>query len=322
MISPERFATREERNKDHLSAICFKDADDHFKAIDRSIDLLLRKLKGLDRSRLKALEWSLNEITDNVLNHSESVVGGIVQVSTYPKKCCVDFYVCDAGIGIPKSLRQGRPDIPDDARAMRAAIKEGVTRNSLTNQGNGLFGTFKCCEVSGGRFDILSGRISLRYQPGRLTVSTNEIPFRGTFIRASILYAVEKLLERALVFRGRQYDPVTDYVERVYEAEGDTIKFVVKEEIDTFGSRDAGRRARTKVENLINSRRAAITFDFSDVHLISSSFADEVFGKLFHELGPIGFGQLCKFKRVDPTVQKLIDRAIAQRMTQQEGLRW
>ncbi|MGE3145013.1 MAG: STAS-like domain-containing protein [Pseudorhodoplanes sp.] len=59
-----------------------------------------------------------------------------------------------------------------------------------------------------------------------------------------------------------------------------------------------------------------IEFDFSGVHLISSSFADEVFGKLFVDLGPIRFGQLCKFTRVDPTVQNLIDRAIAQRMRQ------
>ncbi len=37
---------------------------------------------------------------------------------------------------------------------------------------------------------------------------------------------------------------------------------------------------------------------------------------LFLELGPIKFGNLCKFKNVDPTVQALIDRAIYQRMKQ------
>jgi STAS-like domain of unknown function (DUF4325) len=62
--------------------------------------------------------------------------------------------------------------------------------------------------------------------------------------------------------------------------------------------------------------RAAISFDFEGVHLISSSFADEVFGKLFSDLGPIRFGQLCKFIKVDPTVQTLIDRSITQRIRQ------
>src|SRR5512132_4143490 len=116
------------------------------------------------------------------------MVGGIVQVTTFPKKYRVDFYVCDAGIGIPRSLRQGHPHIADDASAMRSAIEEGVTRNSATNQGNGLFGTFKCCEVSGGQFDILSDKVSLKHRPGLLNVSTNGIPFQKTFVRASIIY--------------------------------------------------------------------------------------------------------------------------------------
>jgi hypothetical protein len=60
--------------------------------------------------------------------------------------------------------------------------------------------------------------------------------------------------------------------------------------------------------------RSAISFDFAEVPLISSSFADEVFGKLFSSLGPIRFGQLCRFKNIDGTCRALIDRAIMQRM--------
>ena len=59
---------------------------------------------------------------------------------------------------------------------------------------------------------------------------------------------------------------------------------------------------------------AGIEFLEGEVQLISSSFADEVFGKLFIGLGPIRFGQLCRFTNIDTTVQKLIDRAIEQRM--------
>src|SRR5437660_4581721 len=46
-------------------------ATEQFDAVDRSINVILQSIGGLDRSRLKALEWSLNEITDNVLNHAE-----------------------------------------------------------------------------------------------------------------------------------------------------------------------------------------------------------------------------------------------------------
>jgi hypothetical protein len=57
-----------------------------------------------------------------------------------------------------------------------------------------------------------------------------------------------------------------------------------------------------------------IEFDFSGVPLVSSSFADEVFGKLFVDLGAMDFMKRCTFKAVDPTVRRLIDRAISQRM--------
>jgi hypothetical protein len=278
--------------------------------------VIVQSIGGLDRSRLKALEWSLNEITDNVLNHAESSVGGIVQVVHFVKRQLVEFYVCDAGIGIPRSLRQGRPDITDDVRALRAAIEEGITRNKATNQGNGLFGTFKCCEVSGGAFDAISGNVVLRHQAGNLQVSRKNVPLKGTFVRASINYSFEQLLEKALVFKGRPHDPGGDYIERIYEKTGDVLEFKVSTELDAFGTREAGRVARTKIENLMNNGQASIIFDFTGVHLISSSFADEVFGKLFVGLGPIGFGQLCQFSNVDPTVQTLINRAITQRMKQ------
>ncbi|MFO1153748.1 MAG: STAS-like domain-containing protein [Rhodospirillales bacterium] len=313
LICPEKFDSRTYHNRNHISAIQYLSAEQHFRAVDQTIDIILKTTHGLDRSRLIALEWSLNEITDNVLNHSESPVGGVLQVVTLPKKSRVEFYVCDAGIGIPKSLRQGRPEINDDVRAVRAAINEGVTRNKSTNQGNGLYGTFNCCQVSGGEFDILTGTVLLRSKHRELKVSKNTIPFMGTFVRASINYQFDKLLEKALVFRGHPYVPSFDYIERVFQTLDSDIQFVVRKELESFGSRELGRLARIQIENLMDKATTPILFDFSDVHVISSSFADEVFGKLFIALGPVAFSELCKFKNMEPTVKELIDRAIIQR---------
>ncbi|MBA4057858.1 MAG: hypothetical protein C0490_24290 [Marivirga sp.] len=314
IIKPEKYDANSKRGTNHLSAIIYSNGDEHFKAVDECMDVMLRNISGLNRSKLKALEWSLNEITDNVLNHSESSVGGIVQVMTRPTSHMVDFYVCDSGIGIPKSLRSTRSDITDDSSALRAAINEGVTRNSKTNQGNGLFGTFKCCEVSSGQFDILSGYVRLHHEPGITNVTKNAIPFHGTFVRASINYDFDQLLEKALIFKGKPHDPGYDYVERIYMSSDTEVDFHLEREVNYFGSREAGRKARNKLNNLLDDRKNIIVFDFEGVDLISSSFADEVFGKLFEEYGPISFSQLFKFKNVDITVKKLIDRSISQRM--------
>src|SRR6185437_3404635 len=170
LVVPERYEPRDERNIRHISARQYFTPKEHFDAVDKSIEIILGSVSGIDRSRLKALEWALNEITDNVLNHSESKVGGVMQVTTYPGRQRIDFFVCDAGITIPRSLRTGRPDIRDDTSALDLAIREGVTRDSATNQGNGLFGTYKCCEVSGGQFDVISGTVMLRHRPGELKV--------------------------------------------------------------------------------------------------------------------------------------------------------
>jgi hypothetical protein len=59
-----------------------------------------------------------------------------------------------------------------------------------------------------------------------------------------------------------------------------------------------------------------IVLDFSGIGVISSSFADEVFGMLFAELGPMRFMTTFSFHNASPTVVGLIDRAIALRAQQ------
>jgi hypothetical protein len=58
-----------------------------------------------------------------------------------------------------------------------------------------------------------------------------------------------------------------------------------------------------------------IIIDFTDVPLVSSSFADEVLGKLFMELGPMTFAQRLDFRNLSSIVRQLTDKAIAQRMS-------
>lgn len=315
LILPEKFSDRSEANQRHLSALQFKTADDHFAAVDKSMNLILQTAAGLKRDMLKALEWALNEVSDNVLNHSESKVGGILQVITFPIRHRVDFYVVDSGVTIPASLRSAR-FVSTDEEALGLAITEGVTRNSETNQGNGLYGTSRIAEMSGGEFEILSGNAHLTFARKQLRTSHHTIPFKGTFVKASIDYSHEKLLEKALIFNGKPHTPANDFVDRVYSNDNAASVFVVKKELHSFGSREAGRAGRIKITNLMEGNARPVICDFSGISLISSSFADEVFGKLFVELGPLAFSRLCQFQNVDSTVRGLIDRAVLLRIKQ------
>jgi STAS-like domain of unknown function (DUF4325) len=83
----------------------------------------------------------------------------------------------------------------------------------------------------------------------------------------------------------------------------------------TFGSRSAAKPIHTKIKNLLDLvQEKNLLIDFDGVTVISSSFADEVFGRLFLEYGPRMFNSRIKFKNTNSTIDGLIDRAIIQRV--------
>ncbi|MGA7808210.1 STAS-like domain-containing protein [Bradyrhizobium sp.] len=314
-IDPTSYDLNEKRRFNNLPALQFTDGDAQHAVVNKAMEVLMETIKVQERKQLKALEWALNEITDNVLNHAESPTGGMVQIQSFPTNNTVTFYVADTGLGIAATLRRAIPSITSDTDALDRAIREGVTRNQATNQGNGLFGTFKCCEVSNGRVEIISNHAHLSWpEKTGLSIRQENVPFGGSFIAATINYSTAGLLEKAFVFRGRVHEPANDYIEAHYETQGEKLIFRVAQEIEGFGSREFGRRARQKIDNILVEKDIVIEFDFSDIPLISSSFADEVFGKLFVQLGALEFMRRCTFRAVDPTVKTLIDRAIALRM--------
>jgi hypothetical protein len=311
LISPRHYDPTTYEGKHHVPAIHYQNGQTQHRAVDSIIDAVLSSLTNLNRGSLKALEWSLNEITDNVLNHSSSSVGGFVQASTFSGRNVVEFVVADTGIGIPESLRMS-----DHKRALEEAIKEGVTRDKNTNAGNGLFGSYQIATISGGQFHIHSGHASLLANAGEtLRIIEDKAFFRGAVVVVRIDCSAEHLLEKALRFGGQPHDPPYDYIERRFEGgEPDEITIKLREETDSFGSREVGRLVKNKIDNIMTTSRVRrLVVDFDGVFIISSSFADEVFGRMFAEMGPMDFMTKIEFKNVDSTVRSLIDRAIFQR---------
>ena len=79
-----------------------------------------------------------------------------------------------------------------------------------------------------------------------------------------------------------------------------------------IGSRRGGIQIRKRIEGLLKLC-SPVVIDFEGIGVISSSFADEVFGRLFVEMGPRSFMTKLEIRNADPTVEVLIDRAIVQR---------
>ena len=294
----------------HMPALRFHGdgADGQEAILERVLELILGTL-DTTRDTLKAVEWSLGEIMDNVPMHAGSPVGGFVQATAYGSLNAVEFVVADAGIGIPASMEK-----EDDLAALRDAIAEGVTRDVQRNAGNGLFGSYRVAVLSGGEFEIRSHRGVLRRAgTSKLEIMKTIAPYMGTSVRCRVGLDDAGLLERALRFKGRAHDPPFDFVERAFEAgSGVLVIKMADKAYRHFGSRKGGRRVRRLIQNLLRGQ-PTVVLDFEGVGVFTSSFADEVFGRLFVSMGPRAFMTRIRMRHVDPTVEGLIDRAILQR---------
>ena len=317
-LSPEHFSKSETFYNKHLVTRRFLNAEEQTKIVDDFMDLILRTMT-LPKDIISGLEWSINEITDNVLNHSESKFGGLMQATAYPKENMIAFAVADAGRGILESMKEGYPDLKFDLDAIGEAIKSGVTRNPKFGQGNGLAGSLRVTTFSGGSFDITSGK-------GRLIVTSNETvrkplrysKYNGTIVCGQVSNSETFSISEALGFDGsKDYVPL-DIIDRNYELEdSDCFKLVMKDETTGFGSRKSGMQIRTKLENILNSNdNYPIIIEWSGIPTISSSFADEFLGKLFLKYGAMTFMARIKNRGMEHLVSGLLDKAIAQRLTQ------
>jgi len=325
LIEPRRYDPPRDMGAASVPAICFETSEQQQDAVNRIMGSILSSVEGLGRQDFAAVEWALNELTDNVLNHSQSLRGGIVQLTKHrTRRRAIEFTVCDGGLGVAQTLRSAKNELASDIDALGESVKEGVTRNPTTNQGNGLFGSFEICRISKGDFRLHANLGRLELHNGAVSYRRDPIPFSGTLVDATIDLSDRGILDQALKFNGTAHKP-SDLIEYKYENDSLTmLAFNMNDEARSFSSRASGKPIKVKLKNLVDMCDGQrIVIDFSGVSVISSSFADEVFGMLFVELGPMTFMRKIVFQNVSPTVNGLIDRAItlrAQQGQQSDGI--
>ena len=318
-LSPEQYDKSDSIYDRHLVTRRFENAEEQQKSVNDFMDVVLRTMK-IPKDIISGLEWSINEITDNVLNHSESKHGGIIQASTHYKDNKILFAVADSGIGILKSMQEGYPELRTELDAIGEAIKAGVTRNPKIGQGNGLAGSLRVATMTGGSFEILSGN-------GRLIITEDKTirkpvqraRYSGTLVSGEINIIDDFSISEALSFDNfENYYPL-DIIDLKYEVpESDCLLLRMKEESTGFGSRKSGFQIRNKILNLLTAKeRLPIIVDWDGVPVVSSSFADELMGKLFIGMGAMTFSAMVKNKNLEGLVKNLLDKAVAQRLTQE-----
>lgn len=137
------------------------------------------------------VSFIISEITDNIIDHSESNIG-LITAQYYPSKNILDIVISDTGQGIFNSYKRNENFSPStNEDAMRFALEGKSSKNELETRGFGLEGSRERImnRSSLGRFMMWSGEsiyIELKGVKEMINVGTG-IGYKGCilFIRLS-----------------------------------------------------------------------------------------------------------------------------------------
>ncbi len=313
-IEPNKYPQKDfESNTKHIPTLQYHNEDELYNIVNKVLEMVAQTLENITIDDITAIEWSLNEIADNVLNHSQSSIGGFASASCLPqyydgKK--IEIIVADAGIGIPASLSlYHQPE-----QALQRAIEEGETRDETSNQGNGLYYSYQLAVNSESDFEISSHEGHLLYSSGGgQEVEQKRPPYTGTMVRYILDCADPNLL--AMTFGDNKRKPNSVFIDSEYSKD-----FCIDLKTEKYArlcvSREGAAELRKIILNHINLLEDGkmIEIDFTNKAVITSSAADEIFGKLIAEIGMMGFYQSVKMLNMNSTIAKIIDKAVAKRL--------
>jgi len=277
--------------------------------------LALRQGDTLENGVIQSLEWCMNESIDNVLQHSMSKKG-FVMAQLHKQNKTFNFCVFDTGIGIFNSLRDSKHAPPNPLSAIQLAMRERITRDEKIGQGNGLWGLSQIIKETKGRLLISSG--GARYEYDRSTEKTilsgdfNLGKDNGTtMIDFQIDYSSPIDVAQAL----NGYVPLDFWLEKHENDRGDIILDIAKESNGT-GTRKSAEKMRNIVINCLKENYCTVNLDFQNVSMLSSSYADELIGKLIAIFGFSKFMEHIVVSNLNAFNAAIVNRSVGQRMAQ------
>ncbi len=140
---------------------------------------------------LVPLSSNIDEVFNNVFDHSKSPVTGYIITQYYPKSKKISFSVCDFGVGIPKSIENSEIeniDINDDWKAIIKSLERGFSiKSTPRNRGFGLNNILELTESSEGKLLIISNNGFVEKKAGEVYKAGNVgFEFSGTLIKVEV----------------------------------------------------------------------------------------------------------------------------------------
>jgi hypothetical protein len=262
----------------------------------------------------EGLTWCLSEVMDNVLQHSNTSHGFVMgQIHKSTKH--IAFCIYDSGRGIYNSLKTTKHAPRNPLDAITLCIKEGVTRDKDIGQGNGMWGLHNIVKSNSGSLTITSNSASYMLKDREIKTYHNLPDISRDIGSTTVDFQIDfdKAISIAESLGG--YTPVNLDIEEMENDRGNIV-YRLSEKSSGTGTRQSGERIRNEVINIYNEARKVIEIDFAGISVISSSFADELIGKLIAEYGLFGFMQIFRLKNMNDIIQTIVNRSVSQRMAE------
>ena len=281
------------------------------------------RVEQFAKGTLQAMEWALNEVMDNVLQHSK-VGCGYVMAQYHKDSKRIALAVFDYGQGIMSSFSDSEysENIQDDVSAIQHALQERVTRDKSVGQGNGLFGLVSIVKEGHGLLNIRSGRgyYSIETSVSSTPTTKNKEKYPNKDVKSTLVdfqLKSDKEIDLKDIELFKPYNLVDLHLEE-FEDDANSYVYDIAKHSEGTGTRKAGMRARNQIMNLIKQIRTSITLDFSNVGVMSSSYADELIVKLLLEIGIFQFSRAIRLRGLSETHERILDRSFRQRTSQEQ----
>lgn len=282
-----------------------RNAEDQKVAVDALCELIMMQFENADEI-LPSFEWAVNEVTDNILNHAQSQTPGVMFAQYYPEAKKIEIVIVDQGLGLYRTLQQTHQPA-NDVAAINLALTRGVTRDPEIGQGNGLAGTEYIANKNEGFLLLWTGTAYMLNTGSKRFGRFSAVNGLGIVL----VLNVDKPVDLSQSWIG---EPGFTYIDKCIEMAEDGQPFIVAKECESIGSRDPARRLRNKISPIMAQSSVPVVLDFTGLRDPSSSFMDELFGRLALEKGEEVFRSRVKIIGLGESALGTLNSVIRQRL--------
>lgn len=302
-----------EPGRSYIPIQAFRSQSELNEAVNGAVEVLARHM-DCAAGVIDSAAWTLNELADNVLNHSQPEgieATGLLQIVSHPQTHLVDIVVSDWGQGIRQSLWESHLTTSDED-AIAKALEKGITRNPDKGQGNGLAGSVRIVTSVGGELSVMSGN-------GELSIKEGDThSFRPGLVPGTTVYLTLPTMNEVDLGNALWGSAPMGAFEMSHLDDDLNIVFMVAEEADGFGNRASGEQLRRKLTNLmVEHSEARVLVDFEGVPLVTASFADEFLAKTAVQMGLFNFFDRIHVKNATAFIKQTLNEVTNQRASNQ-----